>query len=371
MARAARRPTIRDVAARAGVAAMTVSYAFNQPSRVSDATRARVLEAASELGYRRGNTTARALRSGTTDQLGVVVGEHLAYAFEDPQAAQFFAGVAEVCVERGLGMVLIPTHGTHERGGRVTDDERPSDVDRVLSAAVDAYVLWTTFEGDAVLDAVASSGRPAAIQGGPAAPGITSVSVDDETAARAVARAAHDAARRAGSTPSAAVISFPLDSARVAALYRGSSLPGPAPYPVTARRLAGFRAAIDETSDDWSSTPIAVVSTNTRSDGREAMRALLASTEGEHELVVLAMSDELALGARDALEERGRTAVLSGWDGTGAASAAGIVSVDNSLREQGRLCARIALGLDDGARPVPWRIAQPSTDPLAGREAAP
>lgn len=44
-------PSIYDVAERAGVAASTVSRAFADPGRVTDATRARVMAAAAELDY--------------------------------------------------------------------------------------------------------------------------------------------------------------------------------------------------------------------------------------------------------------------------------------------------------------------------------
>src|SRR5207244_3724854 len=113
---------------------------------------------------------ARSLRSGSTANLGVVLGEHLSYAFEDPQAARFLAGVSRVCVEHRLGLMLIPSTG------------EPTDVDRVLEAAVDGFVLWTTTQDDPVLDAVAATGRPAAIQGGPPSSGITAVAPDDRAA---------------------------------------------------------------------------------------------------------------------------------------------------------------------------------------------
>ena len=46
---------------------MTVSYTFNHPGRVAEATRTRVLEAAARLGYRP-DSTARELRSGRAKQ---------------------------------------------------------------------------------------------------------------------------------------------------------------------------------------------------------------------------------------------------------------------------------------------------------------
>jgi DNA-binding LacI/PurR family transcriptional regulator len=66
------RPTVRDVAAVAGVSLTTVSHALNGKGRVDARTRARVLEAAKRIGYR-ANPTARSLRSGRTGILALVL----------------------------------------------------------------------------------------------------------------------------------------------------------------------------------------------------------------------------------------------------------------------------------------------------------
>ncbi len=71
----AKKPTIRDVARRAGVSGATVSYILNgrgnQRSRISAATQARVLAAADELGYTP-NAAARNLRRQRTDRICLV-----------------------------------------------------------------------------------------------------------------------------------------------------------------------------------------------------------------------------------------------------------------------------------------------------------
>src|SRR3954466_13073912 len=126
------RVTMPDVAREAGVSAMTVSYTFNRPERVAAATRQRVLAAAEQLGYSGPHPGARSLRRGRTGTLGVVLGEHLTYAFDDPQAARFLVGVAEVCAEQAAGLTLVPTTG------------QDSDTARVADAAVDGFVVWTT-----------------------------------------------------------------------------------------------------------------------------------------------------------------------------------------------------------------------------------
>ncbi|GAA2906899.1 LacI family DNA-binding transcriptional regulator [Streptosporangium fragile] len=62
---------MEDVAERAGVSAMTVSRVLNTPEKVRPDTRARVLEAVRELGYRP-NSAARSLVTGRSGALGVV-----------------------------------------------------------------------------------------------------------------------------------------------------------------------------------------------------------------------------------------------------------------------------------------------------------
>ena len=321
---------------------MTVSYAFSQPGRVAEHTLTHVLNTAQELGYHRPNGTARALRSGRTGQLGVVLGEHLSYAFDDPQAALLLAGVADVCVEHDLGLVLIPTHGD------------AGDVDRVLAAAVDAYVLWTRPQDDPVLRAVADSGRPAAIQGGPAAPGIVCIGPDDAAAARAVASRALDAAP-VTEDPAVLIVAFPLDEDRSPASITADLLPEHIPFPVTRARLEGYRDAIKASGIAWESARIEVVERNTREAGALAMHRR-EMPEGSRDLVILAMSDQLALGVLEAASGSDHRLTVTGWDASPEALAAGVISVTNPLREQGELCARAALDPTTPVGPVRWEV---------------
>jgi DNA-binding LacI/PurR family transcriptional regulator len=66
------RAGIYDVAQRAGVSVATVSRSYTVPETVREATRARVLQAAAELGYRP-NRAARGLITGRTGNVGVIV----------------------------------------------------------------------------------------------------------------------------------------------------------------------------------------------------------------------------------------------------------------------------------------------------------
>lgn len=66
------RPTIRDVAARAGVSKSLVSLALQNAPRVAPETREAILAAAEDLGYRR-NAAAHALGARRTRTIGVFV----------------------------------------------------------------------------------------------------------------------------------------------------------------------------------------------------------------------------------------------------------------------------------------------------------
>jgi DNA-binding LacI/PurR family transcriptional regulator len=69
------RPTIKDVAERAGVSIATVSRALNDKDDVSAPTRERVREVARSVGYAP-DPTARSLVSHKTQLVAVVVGDN-------------------------------------------------------------------------------------------------------------------------------------------------------------------------------------------------------------------------------------------------------------------------------------------------------
>ena len=229
--------TLAAVAAEAGVSVMTASYAFNQPQRVSAAARANVEQAAVALGYAGPDPNARSLRRRRTDSLGVVLGEHLSYAFDDPQAAAFLAGIADVCAARSHAMTIMPTTGG------------PQDTRRIRVAAVDGFVLWTTVDDDPVIAAVQSLRLPAVIHSGPAVDGVGLVGVDNRAAAGEVGAVTFAGAVRP------AVLSFPLDRRRREHLARGVR-PSSATFPVTRDRLAGFRDAARRTGHAWTSVTV-------------------------------------------------------------------------------------------------------------------
>ncbi len=317
--------TLDDVARAAGVSRMTASYTFSRPDRVAARTREKVLAAADRLGFRGPDPSGRLLRTGGLRSLGLVLGESLEYVFEDPEAARFVGGMARECSAAGYGLTIIPTTG-----------EEP-DRAHIATAAVDAFVIWTTTPDDPVLDAVRETRRPAVVHGGPAVPGFALVGIDDRAAARELALAVWSDAK------APAVISFPVNRDRAAGVVTGLD-PTHVSFPVTRHRLAGFHEAADLLGLDWDTIPVAVCTHNDSegaADAAEAIRAARPDVDG-----LVAMSDRQALAAQDVL---GPSVPLGGFDGSELARERGITSVRQSLPEQGAHAARIALGIETGA----------------------
>jgi LacI family transcriptional regulator len=123
---------IKDVAQRAGVSIGTVSNVLNRPEIVREATRQRVLDAITELGFVR-NETARQLRNGRS--------RTLAYVILDP-GNPFFTDVAKgaeaVARRAGLALYLCDSAEDAQREGEHLDILLEQRVRGVLITPVDA-----------------------------------------------------------------------------------------------------------------------------------------------------------------------------------------------------------------------------------------
>lgn len=101
-----RRPTIKDVAARAGVAPSTVSRAFAHPGRVNAHTAQEIFSVADELGYHRA-PAAPAGHRPKTRAVSLVVSD-----VTNPFYSRIILGAHEAALEAGYSMVL--THSSEQ-----------------------------------------------------------------------------------------------------------------------------------------------------------------------------------------------------------------------------------------------------------------
>lgn len=336
-----KRVTLAQVAERAGVSVMTASYTYSRPTRVSDQARAKVLAAAAELGYAGPDPSARSLRRGSTGTVGVVMGEHLTYAFEDQQAASFLAGIADVCADRGYGMTILPITGGAE------------DAPRITGAAVDGFIVWTTADDDPILGAVEATRRPAVVHGGPAVPALELVTIDNRAAARAVGAIAFAGAGRP------AVVSLPLSRSRISTIGSAADIQEVL-FPVTRARLEGYRDAAEAAGIAWRDVVVAVCARNDAAEAERLAGALLATAEQPD--AIAAMSDQQAAGVVRAVRAAGRLipddVAVTGWDDAAVAARLGLTTVAQSLRDQGAACARAALGERPSSHAASWSIVR-------------
>jgi len=98
---------IKDIALKAGVSKTAVSFAFNNPARLSEKTLNHILAIAEELGYSP-NPVARSMTSGKTGAIGLLVPQSIDLIIRNPNFPEFLEGIGEVCTRSGLSLMLVP-----------------------------------------------------------------------------------------------------------------------------------------------------------------------------------------------------------------------------------------------------------------------
>ena len=172
--RASRPPTLRDVAREAGVHVSTVSRVLNDQAatgRITPDTEERIREVARRLGYRR-NTIARALRTGRTLVVGMVVPD-VANLYQ----AEITRGAGDVFYGKGYSLILAST-----------DDDpahAQSQVSAMLGVQAEGLMYGVARAGDAVLAGIIEEEIPVVLFNRDAANlGVSAVLPDDHGGTR-------------------------------------------------------------------------------------------------------------------------------------------------------------------------------------------
>jgi LacI family transcriptional regulator len=123
-----KRPTLRDVAAQAGVTVATVSRVLSGKSatEVSEATAIRVQQIADEIGYRP-NAIARGLRTRRTGGIGLVVPD-----VSNPVYAAMFRGCVERARQLGYHVLLAEPGANDADAAEVVRLAREARVDGLI-----------------------------------------------------------------------------------------------------------------------------------------------------------------------------------------------------------------------------------------------
>lgn len=141
-----RQITIKDVAARSGVAISTVSRVINDRGLVSPETRERVQQAAHELGYVR-NSMAASMKSGTSNMIVVIIPDLVNDFF-----SAVVQGVEESVSAYGYSTLIFTTGESPEKEKGFFVGELGNLVDgAVLVPSIDDFHFYHDLEKPVVL----------------------------------------------------------------------------------------------------------------------------------------------------------------------------------------------------------------------------
>ena len=256
---------MEDVAAVAGVSHQTVSRVLNDFPKIRPATRARVLAAIEELGYRR-NTAARTLVTRRSGSIGVITAEMNHFG-----PASTILGLESACRAAGYSVSL---EGLPE----ISAAALRHAMDRVLDHAVEAVVMIVAHQEALAIAQSLDIGVPLVLVDGDLSTAPLTAGVDQIAGARLAT-------------------DHLLDLGHRSVLH----LPGPGDWLDAGARTQGWRLALKErgapvpelmVEGDWTSR-----------SGYQSTRAMLARSSSA--TAVFAANDQMALGVLRALNEAG------------------------------------------------------------------
>jgi LacI family transcriptional regulator len=306
----ARRATIRDVAARAGVSHQTVSRVINRNPSVAPGTRERVQTAIRELGYVP-SPLARGLISNRTHSLGIVADD-----ISDGFLARMVAGAEAEARRRGYYLMI---------GSVEPDDDERGYLRLMLERRVEGLIV----------------ARPS-----------VPISLDEVLPAR-------EAGIPLVGVGVTELPGFPVDATRHLLEHghtRIATIIGPRDWPSAAGRLEGYRRALRE-ADIREDTALVEHATDWGlATGREAAARLLESNVPF--TAIFAHSDLIALGAIRQLRDAGRRVPddvsVVGYDDLPIADYVepALTTVHQPMQEVGALAAALVLDALAGTAPL-------------------
>lgn len=264
---------MQDVADLANVSKSAVSLAFNDSKKLSEATLANILQAASELGYSQ-DPAARMLRTRRTDSLGLLLPQQLDRVLENPYYALFLQGVGQVCQREGFTLLLAPPL-------------RGSMLKAIPYAAVDGFIVSGLEYDRGEVSALRQRGIPFVLVDSEWHEGVSSVDIDDGQAMEELVGYLLGLGHRRF-----AFVAFETGVEGGPEHWKGAAL----------RRIEGAARALGSAGLSLADPGVSVRETsNTRAGGAAAFRELWAAEE--RPTAVVAFSDIMAVGVLDAARD--------------------------------------------------------------------
>jgi len=273
------RPTITDIASRAGVSKTTVSFALNDPSRISAETYGRIMAIVTELGYVP-DPVARTLTTKRLGALGLLLPQPIDEALRNPYLCEVIRGIGEVCEEHELSLTMLPPIK-----GKIIEAARRAFVDGLITIGVGP--------DDEVVGILHRRHVPFVTIDGAAVEATVNVGIDDAEAAYGLMRHILGLGHRR-----LAILALRPET---------MNLPEKRYSLVSDRRLAGFSRALKDAGlalEDAGlalhSPDVEVIAVECSLEGGAAAALDLLSRGAEAPTAILAMADAVALGVYEA-----------------------------------------------------------------------
>ncbi|MGW0246965.1 LacI family DNA-binding transcriptional regulator [Nocardia goodfellowii] len=320
------RPTMEDVAHRAGVSRALVSLVMRNSPKVSEHRRRAVLEAAKDLGYQP-HIMARSLASRTSNIVGVLVSD-LRNAF----FADVVEGMDSAAQELGFELIL-------NTGRRSAARERTA-LDSLLAFRPGGIILLSPVLPAAAIRVAAQQGPVVLVSRGSTVPEVDTVNDDGEAGA-----------------------ALAVDHLVSLGHRRIVHIDGGAAFSAAARRR-GYRAAMQRHGLE----PMVVPSEHTDSAGLAAVQQLRnLFSPSDFPTGLVCGNDFNAMGAMSGLEEAGlrvpEDVSIVGYDNTSLAALrhVSLTTIDQPRIRMGRLALEaLAERLRDGRTAPVRRRVEPS-----------
>ena len=339
----ARRITLADVAARAGVSLATASRALADDTRISAATRTVVREAARRLGYVP-NVAARSLRARQTRAFGLLLAD-----LGDPVHAQVAAGFEMEAAGAGYSVIIVAARN-------VPDEERRA-MTVFMERTTDGICLASS-----VLDPDEAASRAGTVP-------LVIVQPDHESRVTAPHRLPRGSIRTDDESGMEQAVRHLLATGHRDIAYLGS----------VGRATNRLRqAAVERVVDEAAGRPSRVIGLPEQAwSDPSVVGAALGPRPPD---AVVCYDDKLALALLDGLRRRGlavpRDVAVTGFDDIPFARLANprLTTVATPVVEMGRMAARSLVGAVEtgelpppAVMPVELIIRESSTSPRHGR----
>lgn len=310
------RVNIKDIAQKAGVSKTAVSFAFNNPSRLSEATVQQILAIAEEMGYSP-DPVARSMSTGRTGTIGLLLPQPMPEIVRNPFFPEFLEGIGEVCTHAGLSLMLVPPmKGSMRRA--------------IVNAAVDGFLTLGLEEYKATMVVLRQRGVPFVTVDSDPIEGVPAINVDDSGGACQAMR--H-------------VLAMGHRQIAILAIRSGKQGHYREYVGTLGARMHGYLQALEEYGLSVNGRSVRLLECiSSENGGMEGFQSLWKSRH--HPTAIVAMSDIIAIGAIKAAVADGvqvpQDLSVVGFDDITLASLIqpALTTVAQPSREKGEIAAR-------------------------------